>query len=113
MIVNSFGRYLSQTAHDHGTIPRPGTRAADRMPGMGRYVPVEEPTEVPTEVLTDTISDREALLLTSCLEKVGLECLKFHFLNVERFGSVQVPCRQHRLLTCPYGSGGQFTTGCR
>jgi hypothetical protein len=62
MIVNSFGRYLSQTAHDHGTIPRPGTRAADRMPGMGRYVPVEEPTEVLTEVLTDTISDREAHL---------------------------------------------------
>jgi hypothetical protein len=98
MIVNSFGRYLSQTAHDHGTIPRPETRAADRMPGMGRYVPVEEPTEVPTEVLTDTISDREALLLTSCLEKVGLECLKFHFLYAERLarsrsraGSVALP----------------------
>ena len=96
MIVNSFGRYLSQTAHDHGTIPRPGTRAADRMPGMGRYVPVEEPTEVLTEVLTDTISDREAHLPISCLEKVGLEWLKFHFLNVERFGSVQVLCRQRR-----------------
>jgi hypothetical protein len=66
MIVNSFGRYLSQTAHDHGTIPRPGTRAADRMPGMGRYIPVEEPTEV----LTDTISDREAHPPISCLEKV-------------------------------------------
>ena len=48
------------------------------------------------EELADTISNREAHLPVSCLEKVGLECLKSHFLNVERFGSVQVLCRQRR-----------------
>ena len=45
------------------------------------------------EELADTISNREAHLPISCLEKVGLECLKSHLLNVERFGSVQVLCR--------------------
>ena len=44
----------------------------------------------------DTISDREAHLPVSCLEKVGLQCLKSHFLDVERFGPAQVLGRQRR-----------------
>src|ERR1700733_3301942 len=48
------------------------------------------------EELVDAISDREADLPISCLEKVGLGRLKSHFLNVERFGSVQVLRRQCR-----------------
>src|SRR6185437_3674755 len=32
------------------------------------------------------ISDREAHLSICCREKAGLQCLKSHFLDVERFG---------------------------
>jgi hypothetical protein len=48
-----------------------------------------EMTVAASQELAHTISGGEAHLPISCLEKVGLECLKSHFLSVERFGSAR------------------------
>ena len=47
------------------------------------------------EEMVDAIAKHQTQAAVACIEK-GLDCLESHLLDVERFGSAQVLCRQRR-----------------